>query len=309
MSRWRESGQKMKHRNYWSRGFTLIETLIVVAVGGILASISLLKFSESTTQARIARCTYNASIGQKAYTVYLAQGGAHNPVGETGAAFLVSAGYLAADLTGGTYTWTAGAGGQAILNCSVDGTTVAAAATIFDSSSTGWNIVNKMGNWDVVGSSLVARVSTTSSAQNRALIAGTNGTDYEITANAQLSSGAGYGIYYRTSETPTASDPNSISGYVLQFDHGLGDKFVIRKVTNGVESATVASASMPSGFAVNGAHQVTVSVSGNTTIVKVDGTQVLSYTDASSTFSSGSVGVRSWSNSTASIQDLKVVTH
>ena len=63
----------MKHRNYWSRGFTLIETLIVVAVGGILASISLLKFSESTTQARIARCTYNASIGQKAYTVYLAQ--------------------------------------------------------------------------------------------------------------------------------------------------------------------------------------------------------------------------------------------
>ena len=164
-----------------------------------------------------------------------------------------------------------------------------------------------MGNWDVVGNSLVSRVSKTSVAQDRALISGTYGTDYEITADAQLSSGDGYGIYYRTSETPTSTDANAISGYVFQFDHGLGDKFVIRKVTNGAESGTVASASMPSGFAVNGAHQITLSVSGNTTIVKVDGTQVLSYTDSSSTFTAGLVGVRSWSNSDATVQDLKVV--
>lgn len=44
----------------------------------------------------------------------------HNPAGEPDAAFLVSAGYLTADLIGGTYTWTQGTNGNIVLNCTLD---------------------------------------------------------------------------------------------------------------------------------------------------------------------------------------------
>lgn len=105
-------------------GFALVELLVVVAIVGVLASIVLLRSDDSVAQARLARCTYNAGVGQKAYSAYLALGGTHNPVGETGTAFLVGAGFLVVELTGGTYTWTQAANGNVILNCSVDGRTV-----------------------------------------------------------------------------------------------------------------------------------------------------------------------------------------
>ena len=120
----------VKKREYSNSGFSLIELLVIVAIVGVLASIALLRFGDSANQARLARCAYNAGVGQRAYNAYTAMGGSHNPVGETGAAFLVNAGYLASDLTGGTYTWTQGVGGNVILNCSIDGTIVSAVSPL-----------------------------------------------------------------------------------------------------------------------------------------------------------------------------------
>ena len=51
---------------------------------------------------------------------------------------------------------------------------------------------------------------------------------------------------------------------------------------------------MPPGFPVNGEHKISVSVQGDHHIIKVDGATVLDFHD--SQFSSGTVGLRSWSN-------------
>jgi len=285
-------------------GFTLIELVIVIAVIGILASIALMKFYDSSTSSKQAVCDYNRNIGEKAYATYLAMGGAYNPVGQTGASFLVNAGLLTADLKGGTYTWTQNSSGSVRLNCVPTGGSVA--ATLFSSAFANASGVQTLqGSWSA-GGGLVS----SASYENRAVLAGTYGSSYIITANAQLSSGNGYGIYYRITEPPgsaTLPTDGNISGYVFQVDPGLGNQFLIRKVTNGYESNPVATVAMPSGFSLTATHQVVLNVSGNTTVVNVDGAQVMSYTDAGSSYSAGYVGVRSWSSSVVNFQNISVV--
>jgi len=95
-------------------------------------------------------------------------------------------------------------------------------------------------------------------------------------------------MYYRCDGNP------NITGYVFQFDPGLVNKFVVRKVVAGNEFSPFQSVSMPPGFPVNGEHKISVSVQGDHHIIKVDGATVLDFHD--SQFSSGTVGLRSWSN-------------
>lgn len=84
-----------------------------------------------------------------------------------------------------------------------------------------------------------------------------------------------------------------ISGYCPQFDPGLGNKFVVRKVVNGAESSPIAIASMPPGFSVYGTpHDITIHAEGSHITVLVDGVKVLDFVD--STFASGGAGLRSW---------------
>jgi len=287
-------------------GFTLIELVIVIAIIAILAGIALMKFYNASSPSQQAVCDYNISIGERAYSTYQTMGGTYNPVGQTGAVFLVNAGLLAADLKGGTYTWTQDTSGRVLLTCVPNGGS--SAATLFSSSfASAAGIKSLQGTWSVSGGSLVPATS----GENRAVLEGTYGTNYDITATVQLTSGNGYGIYYHvTAPQGSAALPTNgnISGYSFQVDPGLGNQFLIRKVTNGSESAPVATAAMPAGFSLTAAHQVTISVVGNSTIVKVDGTQVLSYTDASSSYSAGYVGTRTWSaNSVVNFQDVTVV--
>lgn len=90
----------------------------------------------------------------------------------------------------------------------------------------------------------------------------------------------------------TAGKPD-ISGYCFQFDPGLGNKFVVRKVVNGKESSPIAIASMPPGFGVYGTpHGITINAEGSHITVLVDGVKVLDFVD--STLASGGAGLRSW---------------
>ena len=286
-------------------GFTLIELMIVIAIIAVLAGIALMKFYNASTPAQQAVCDYNKGIGEKAYSTYLAMGGTYNPVGQTGATFLVNSGLLAADLKGGTFTWVLDPNGSVRLNCVPTGGAVA--ATLFNSTfANAAGVRSLQGTWTAIGGSLAPPLSG-----GKAIFSGTYGTDYEITADVQLTSGNGYGIYYRITEPNGSSSLPStanLSGYVFQFDLGLGNKFVIRKVTNGSESGTVANVAMPTGFSLTDAHQIVLSVIGNTTVVKVDGTQVISYTDTSSPYTAGYVGAKAWSsNSVVNFQDVSVV--
>jgi hypothetical protein len=116
-------------------------------------------------------------------------------------------------------------------------------------------------------------------------------TDVQLNVNATLSSGSGYGVYFRS------DGQSKISGYCFQFDPGVGNKFIVRKVVAGVESAPIASAAMPAGFTIYGVpHATTISAVGSHIVCKVDGVTVLDFADG--TFASGSAGLRSWGNST-----------
>jgi hypothetical protein len=112
--------------------------------------------------------------------------------------------------------------------------------------------------------------------------------DFRLESNAVLNAGPGYGIYFRS----TAVGGN-ISGYCFQFDPGLGNKFVVRKVTNGTESAPLAISAMPTGYPIYGtAHKTTITAVGSHIVVKVDGVPVLDFVD--STYASGQSGMRAW---------------
>jgi hypothetical protein len=126
-----------------------------------------------------------------------------------------------------------------------------------------------------------------------------------ITVDATLSSGNGYGIVYNATKTGN-SFPD---GYAFQFDPGLGNKFVIRLYQDGKESV-IGSVSMSdifgSSFDLSAEHQISITVVDNNHTISVDGQVVLSlYND---TYSSGSVGYRTWSGSDATFSNLTVET-
>ncbi len=76
---------------------------------------------------------------------------------------------------------------------------------------------------------------------------------------------------------------------------------MVRMVTNGKESAPIASVRMPAGFTSLGAeHAIKIAAIGDKHVITVDGQQVLAFTNA--TYASGGVGTRSWGtgNSAAS---------
>ncbi len=144
-----------------------------------------------------------------------------------------------------------------------------------------------MGSWAAANGVL----SPTGQSQNRLVAIGGPWQDFIFETTATLLSGnsSGYGMYYRCDSNP------NITGYVFQFDPGLGNKFVVRTVVGGNESSPVQSVNMPPGFQVNGEHKISVSVQGDHHIIKVDGAPVLDFHD--SRFSAaGTVGLRSWSN-------------
>lgn len=114
--------------------------------------------------------------------------------------------------------------------------------------------------------------------------------DYSISLNANLLKGNGYGVYYRAS----LDSSNRVSGYCFQYDPGLGNKFVVRKVTNGTESAPIASYSMPSGYPVyNAFHNIKIETAGEHTAVYVDDKKILDFKDSS--YLEGITGIRNWS--------------
>ena len=259
-------------------GFTLIELVVALGILAVLAGVVILNIGTFFGEGNKTK-TWGVEQHQvsTAAGLYIIEGNVIKQpftVGPLPLGKKVLDTYLSGELQ---YNWIVG----------TDGSVRPTAAYLFSSdlnSLDGFKSI--MGSWVAADGVL----SPTGQSENRLVANGGPWDDFTFETTATLVSGnsSGYGMYYRCT-----SDPN-ITGYIFQFDPGLGNQFVVRKVISGQEFPPFQTALMPAGFPVNGEHKISVSVQGDHQIIKVDGATVLDFHD--NQFTSGTVGTRSWSN-------------
>lgn len=276
-------------------GFTLVELMIVVLILGTLVLLAIPVVRTSAAKAQSATCLANRTITERAEYLFQLETGSPS----ASIAALITANYMKAIPqcpAKGVYVWQEPKGnGVRTLACSIH--YAEGLKSLFSSNFTDMTgLTPLMGKWSIVNGKLVPSYTDW---QNRITFGSKDWKDYNLSVTANLTSGSGYGVYYR------ADGAANISGYCFQFDPGLGNKFVVRTVTAGKESGPLKTVSMPAGFNIYGVdHKIEVSVVGTHQIIKVDGLVVMEFDDA--TFTSGSAGLRTWNQSKAAFDDLSV---
>ncbi len=281
-----------------NRGFTLIEMVVVIALILVLLAMAAPLMSAYLDRSRATKCLSIRYVTEKSEMTYMIEKGRSSDSFTD----LINAGFLTGEPrcpSGGTYVWLQRTP-EPILGCSVHYGAVTAGedarvlfASAFNDQS---GLTRLMGQWNTGHGTLNNRPGQ----ESRIAFGDTAWTDYEIRVSANLAQGNGYGIYYRADGNP------NITGYVFQYDPGLGNRFVVRKVVGGVEQAPFQSVAMPAGFPIyNQAHDISVSIVGDRHMIKVDNQPVLEFQDG--TFNSGSGGFRTWGNTEANFDNLSVV--
>lgn len=279
-------------------GFTLVELMTVVLILGALVAIAIPVYSATTKQAAAVTCFASRTIVERAAATYSSKVG----TSVASVSELVSKGYLKAlpvCPSRGVYVFDSRqSGGDDSVYCSVHFAGLAGLLFGGDPGNQSSWLRGLMGGWSSSNGWLTPSLAHW---QNRGVFGDAAWKDITISTKAILNSGSGYGLYFRT----TVDGTGLPSGYCFQYDPGLGNKFVLRKVTAGAESGPIATTAMPSGFVVNGApHDVTITTIGNHIIVKVDGVIVIDTVD--STFTQGQAGFRTWGTSNVQFGPVNV---
>jgi prepilin-type N-terminal cleavage/methylation domain-containing protein len=286
----------MKRNN---RGFTLVEMMVVTGVIATILSIATPMMIRYADRARATACLSLRYYTERAESAYIIEKNAPSPSFSA----LIGLGLLAQEPacpSGGTYVWIQQTP-TPILGCSLHYAIVPVGDTANVLFSSAFDTMNHlrslMGKWNNVTNGALVN---TPGNESRIAFGDNSWTDYEIKTSAVLTKGSGYGIYYRADGNP------NITGYVFQYDPGDGNKFAVRKVIGGQEQSPFQTASMPQGFPIyNQAHDISIAVVGNRTVIKVDGQTIMDFTDSS--FASGSGGFRTWGSSAAAFDNLSVV--
>jgi len=275
-------------------GFSLLETVTVMAIIGALIMIGLPSYLRQRDQAKAMACLANR------YQAETAEASQYLTNGTPGLAIEERFGCP----SGGELIWIISDPkdpGYPRLGCSIHyfpaDTLQPATTPLFASDfATMEGLSPLTGKWDVQSGALVNK----SQGESRLAFGQKDWTDYTLTVNATLTSGDGYGIYYRSDGRP------DITGYVFQYDPGFGSgEFIVRKVANGQEQSPFQRVPIPKGFTVyNTSHQIAVSVVGNQHTIQIDGATVLSFTDDA--YTSGMGGLRTWTKSQAIFEDVSV---
>jgi hypothetical protein len=264
-------------RKHPELGFTMTELAIALGILAVLSGVVLLNLgtfvSTGNTQgmdaerylvtSAVSKCRIDGNMAAQPFSVGPDDKG-------------VLGSYLSGNLK---YYW----------NISIDGGVSRGTATLFSSdlnSLAGFTTL--MGSWAASGGVLSAV-----GDQNSLVVSGGPWDDFVFQTTATLISGNGYGMYYRCDSNP------NITGYIFQYDPGPGNIFIVRKVVGGNEFSPFQVSDMSAGFPLNGQHDISVSVQGDHHVIKVDNKTVLDFHD--NQYGSGTVGLRSWSNSKVNI--------
>jgi prepilin-type N-terminal cleavage/methylation domain-containing protein len=261
-----------------SRGFTLIELLVVISILGVLAAVVVLNVVGFIGEGKTEAKAVELKQVHTAAGAYLFEGmplASATDVGPPPVGKKVLDPYLLGDLK---YSWIIDTDGSVYPRVSPSTLNSLDGFTSLPGGGISW-----------------AGDLSSSGTPSILLATGVSLGDFTFETTATLTSGDGYGMYY-------LSDSNANNGYIVQFNPASG--FTVSTVINGTISAPLSPAVMPSGFAVNGQHSISVSVSGGSHSIQVDGATVITLTGQS--IGSGTVGLQSSAGSNVNFTGFTV---